>query len=658
MKLSVLLFLTLSCTLLFQCDGRRRDRRRQNNDQPSSDNGTLDQQEDGSDPTQPRRPRRIMRNEGLECDENARYRTSDGTCNNLMHPKWGSVGQPYLRFLPPAYMDHLSVPRLQGTRGAGPLPSPRQVSVSVCSSHCRVAGLSSVMLPVWGQFIAHDIASTPLEEVDKEMGCCDGLSDNATHPDVVNGGPCFPIAIPPGDCHFPNTSCMEFVRSRAVTDKNGVRQQINMRSSYIDGSVIYGSDDPEMKRLRAFKEGRMKVRRSQGRHKDDLPRSTGKDAMCLKITQTDFCPLAGDDRVNVYPPLTALHTMFVRYHNYVAQQLALTHPEYDDEVLFQEARKIVIAVLQRITHKEFLPRLLRNSQVSESLLRSEWRYKKRCDATLHNVIPTAALRFGHSMVPDYLSVNCLKVGLKDLFLRPHYTLSSLDSVVKNSATERAMLVDQWISDDIKRTSRTWGQLKRLAQNLDGWRANLFCGYAPDGSTGMMNHLLEEGEGEGRRGRDVVSVNIQRGREHGLRSYNHWREFCKLPLLPDFSHFQNLGEKFQAVYSHVDDVDLFPAALAEERVGEVGETLTCLLSRQFEDLRFCDRFWWETKDPLIGFASDKLREEIDKTKLSHVICRTTQVYDIQPDVFKLPNRQSNKEKPCSQILEKAMNLSLF
>ena len=65
---------------------------------------------------------------------------------------------------------------------------------------------------------------------------------------------------------------------------------------------------------------------------------------------TSECVPTGDSRVNVYPGLGALHTIFARYHNYLAEELATVHPDYDDEELFQQARKIVIAVLQRITY--------------------------------------------------------------------------------------------------------------------------------------------------------------------------------------------------------------------------------------------------------------------------------------------------------------------
>ena len=73
--------------------------------------------------------------------------------------------------------------------------------------------------------------------------------------------------------------------------------------------------------------------------------------LCLCVTMTtSVCVPTGDSRVNVYPGLGALHTIFMRYHNYVAGELSATHTDYDDEKLFQEARKIVIAVIQSITY--------------------------------------------------------------------------------------------------------------------------------------------------------------------------------------------------------------------------------------------------------------------------------------------------------------------
>lgn len=68
--------------------------------------------------------------------------------------------------------------------------------------------------------------------------------------------------------------------------------------------------------------------------------------------------MAGDERVNQTPLLAAIQTMFLRYHNHIANFMAAIYPDWSDEVIFQETRKIVIASYQVIIYKEFLPVLL------------------------------------------------------------------------------------------------------------------------------------------------------------------------------------------------------------------------------------------------------------------------------------------------------------
>lgn len=54
----------------------------------------------------------------------------------------------------------------------------------------------------------------------------------------------------------------------------------------------------------------------------------------------------GAERGNQEPFLQALGLLWFRYHNLWAQRLALEHPSWGDEELFQNARKRVIATYQ------------------------------------------------------------------------------------------------------------------------------------------------------------------------------------------------------------------------------------------------------------------------------------------------------------------------
>jgi peroxidase len=143
--------------------------------------------------------------------------------------------------------------------------------------------------------------------------------------------------------------------------------------------------------------------------------------------------------------------------------------------------------------------------------------------------------------------------------------SGLESVARGFVKDPAMKVDRWFSDDIS---------KHLFETSDDF--------------GRPFHF------------DLVSINIQRGRDHGIPSYLKFREFCRLTPITSWADMRNfvmgdVVDVFMRLYKFVDDVDLFSASLSEiKQDGSiVGPTLTCMLSNQFHDIKFGDRFWYET-----------------------------------------------------------------
>ena len=67
---------------------------------------------------------------------------------------------------------------------------------------------------------------------------------------------------------------------------------------------------------------------------------------------------AGDSRVNQYIGLTVMQQLWMREHNRITDSLTTVNPNWDDDRLYEESRKIAIAIMQHVTYNEFLPLLL------------------------------------------------------------------------------------------------------------------------------------------------------------------------------------------------------------------------------------------------------------------------------------------------------------
>lgn len=66
----------------------------------------------------------------------------------------------------------------------------------------------------------------------------------------------------------------------------------------------------------------------------------------------------GDLNVNQNLAIALFQNLFLRFHNHLAQELQTLNPYWSDEQIYQEARKIMGAIVQVITYDQFLPILL------------------------------------------------------------------------------------------------------------------------------------------------------------------------------------------------------------------------------------------------------------------------------------------------------------
>ncbi|NNM22851.1 MAG: T9SS type A sorting domain-containing protein [Flavobacteriaceae bacterium] len=513
-------------------------------------------------------------------------RSYDGTGNNLNNPEWGSALTHFRNYATNGFADGISEP------GGQDRENPRVVSNILGSQLEFIAnerGLSDFIWG-WGQFIDHDVNLN---------------DDNFDEPNDIPIPECEPLFDP----NCTGTESLRMFRSRSDlatgTHGDNPRKHINEITSFIDGSAVYGSDEDRANWLRTFVDGKLKT--SAG---DLLPWNTidgefdspiDPDAPFMVL---DGFPLpekffvGGDIRVNEQPGLTSFHTLWVREHNRLCDELKLAHPNWNDEQLFQRARKIVGALIQVVTYEEFLP----NIGVA---LDAYTGYDAQAEPNILNSFSAAGYRFGHTMVngrlvryeengDDWLFG---AVDLRDGFFKPTIIKEEggVEPFFRGLAAQEHQLVDPLIMDDIR---------------------NFLFG--PPGAGGI----------------DLLSINIERARERGLPDYNTLREDLFLAPHPDFQSLTSdptLQAALSTVYGgDINKVDPWIGFMSEDHLSNaiVGEGLHAILKTQFGLLRDGDRFYYEN-DP--AFTSREL-EEIKNTKLSEILLRNTTIETLQENVF--------------------------
>lgn len=406
----------------------------------------------------------------------------------------------------------------------------------------------------------------------------------------------FPIAVPQGDPYFDpfktGQEVIGFIRSGFDhnTGQDGIpRQQVNEITAFLDASMIYGSDSY---RAAFVRDVGGKLKTSAG---DLLPYNDGSQTNAGGPGPGLF--VAGDVRANENVVLTIMHTIFVREHNYWVDKIKQHHPEYSDEMLYQHAKAIVEAQIQAITYNEFLPALM-----GKKFKKKHYQYHDDLDPQISNSFASAGFRLGHTL----LSSSILRLHedgssdiqgpllLQDAFFHPELLQQpdTIETVLRGMSASYAQEVDAKMITDV--------------QNFL---------FGPPGAGGF----------------DLAALNIQRGRDHGLPDYLSARQLMGLKT-------KKIPKVLRQVYDHDYQIDLFVGGLSEKHVhgAMIGETFYQILHDQFYRLRSADRFWYGKRLP------KKLVKEINRTKLSDIIKRNTNIKYLQHDVFNRYQRKAGNQ----------------
>ncbi|XP_054274117.1 peroxidasin-like isoform X2 [Macrosteles quadrilineatus] len=565
----------------------------------------------------------------------AKYRTIDGTCNNLQHPRWGSSLIGFRRLLSPIYENGFSTPigwNKDKKYFGFPKPAARLVSTSVISTD-DITPDSEIthMVMQWGQFLDHDldhaIPSTSAESwegIDCKKSC-------------AYATPCFPMEVPENDPRIRNRRCIDFIRSSSVCGSGMTsvffntiqpREQINQLTAYIDGSQVYGFTEERAQLLRDLSSdlGLLRVGISSPAGKAMLPIAGGQEVDCRRdVTESDVgCFLAGDIRVNEQIGLTTMHTIWLREHNRVAQELRDINPHWDGHTLFYEARKIVGAEMQHITYAHWLRHVL--GAKGMNMLGDYTGYNPNIDPGISNVFATAALRFGHTLINPVLR------RLDSEFA----TIPEGDLLLGKAFFSPWRLVDEGGTDPLLRGMfMTAAKRKMPHENLNKQ---------------LTEHLFTVAHAVSL---DLAAMNIQRGRDHALPPYNDYRAVCNLTVAQTFDDLRGeisnkaVRDQLQELYGHPGNIDVWVGGILEDPVdgARVGPLFRCILVDQFRRMRDGDRFWYES---LATFKPEQLTQ-IKQASLARVLCDNgDNITRVTPDVFLLPSVQQPSLVSCRDL----------
>jgi len=574
-------------------------------------------------------------------------RSLDGKGNHIGHPSWGEAGTQYLRIATPNYADGLS----EMVSG----PSPRYISNRVFNDAGQNLFSENDISQwgwVWGQFVDHDI----------------GLRDQTP-------GESVPI---PFDSHDPleafanDLGAMGFSRTPAATGTGltSPRQQINTVSSYLDGSVVYGIDPARLEWLR---EGPVDGDLANNAASlllpgGYLPRADARGDPATApaaelfgglVATPQLARIAGDVRANENIALMAVQTLFAREHDRIVAALPSSLSE---EEKFQIARRIVGAEIQFVTYTEFLPAL-------GVVLDPYHGYDPTVDAGVSNEFATVGYR-GHSMVH----------GQFDVRFRPGtFTATQLDAFraqgigTRKEDGQRSLQIPLTVAfgnpdllsevglGRVLRSLRQERQYRNDEQIDNSLRSVLFQVPSPGmadpsacGQPVVQPDCFSAVQ-------DLGAIDIARGRDHGIPSYNDLRRAYGLsprrsftavtgeatarfpsnpridpadplddPSILDFVRLRDadghelrplgrrsqeeavtgirrttLASRLKAIYGRVGRIDAFVGLLSERHVPgtEFGPLQLAMWKQQFEALRDGDRFFYRNDPELARIGED-------------------------------------------------------
>ncbi|XP_055382473.1 peroxidase [Condylostylus longicornis] len=526
--------------------------------------------------------------------------------------------------------------------GPPSLPKPREISKIVAinnknNMHNSEEDASRNLIVVqWAQFIEHDLSKPVVKSMNngKPIECCDSdyykLSPRYQHPS------CAPLE---GITHskYDFVSCLNYVRSALAVNplcKFGAAEQLNEAVGGLDLSQLYGIPNSESQ-MRLYKNGKLKSSMPKSARLPFLPKAVNSEKYCVE--NSSECFMAGDSRVNNNPFATMIYTLFLRSHNRIARKLKGKYPNWSDNQLYLESKKINIAMYREIIYNEWIPATL-GENIAQQINEEPLKYFHDINQFgTSNEFGIAAIRFYFSMMPNVLYEQIKPFGRK----LEETNIIDVGISSDGPLTKLFSLKDQFYSSNFtgnpqKMNSAFSAMLIQKAMKMDSKYSESMSKY----------YLQTKSSSNKVNGLDSLAWDIQRNRDHGLQPYVKYLEKCentKITTWGDLAQYidsENI-EKLKLVYKNLENIDLIIGGISEnpKRDSAVGPTFTCILAEQFSNTRQLHYNLQNRNLESIENMYDNNNKQFGSWTAAKLLCDTTALKSVPKNIFMVPSERA-------------------
>ncbi len=472
--------------------------------------------------------------------EHLRFRTVDGSWNNLKYPEMGKAGSPLGRYVPASAAIPQDVYREPSVlRISDRLLKQKQFIPAATSN-----GTINTLAFAWVNFFVHDFYSRGTE-----------FSRTAAEQ----------YKLPVGDGTF-------VYMSKLPIDPGGPEgSHRSWVTHWFDGSQVYGSDEAWAKqlrtttttgalgaKLRVCEDGLLPKYRLEKRSAPPL------ELFCRTpgVPEDGAVFLTGDSpRSSLHIGLLMFHHLWVHEHNYIVDQLAERYPEMTDDELYGTARLIVAAEIAKVHTVEWTAEMTADP-VSAEFVRRIWETEvgnpnayrpDRYYAVSEEFVSSYVL---HELVPPRFSIVDASgreieqlAYVNDLFglggqqkLRQYGPAQLFQSFGRNPM---GLIYPFNVSDQFRRF--------RGFESLVAAHPSDDAGYL-----------------------DLAAIPVARDRDGRIPKYNDMREALnerRLTRIEDISSDLEVVAALKELYASVDDIEYIVGFKAESRLSTWGLTYT-------------------------------------------------------------------------------------